>query len=174
MSSLAIRRRMKHQNERCGLGKPPAFLQAVFRGRLVKGTLAQYPYQQFHGTAPPEKLSRRFRVMGRFPADNSAMMLVCAWLHHVADIQFSFFPTVSTKYPSAPEISVPVFVLQIRVPVENHQRAFALERSHELCYTHVRWNTHQKMNVIRVCLSLDDLYFQLFAQLLDAFDNVSA
>ena len=78
------------------------------------------------------------------------------------------------KVSSAPEISVPVFVLQIRVPVENHQRAFALERSHELCYTHVRWNTHQKMNVIRVCLSLDDLYFQLLAQLLDAFDNVSA
>lgn len=48
---------------------------------------------------PHQKSCRRFRVIGRFPANNSAMMLVCARLHHVADIQFSFFPTVSTKYP---------------------------------------------------------------------------
>lgn len=37
---------------------------------------------------PHQKSCRRFRVMGRFPADNSAMMLVYARLHHVADIQW--------------------------------------------------------------------------------------
>ena len=37
---------------------------------------------------PHQKSCRRFRVMGRFPANNSAMMLVCARLHHVADIQW--------------------------------------------------------------------------------------
>lgn len=37
---------------------------------------------------PHQKSCRRFLVMGRFPAGNSAMMLVCARLHGVAGIQW--------------------------------------------------------------------------------------
>ena len=60
------------------------------------------------------------------------------------------------------------------MPVEDHQRAFALERPYELCYTHVRRDTHQQMNVIWARLSLDDLHFHLLTQLFNDFDNVSA
>ena len=78
------------------------------------------------------------------------------------------------KVSPAPEIPAPIFILQICVPIENHQCAFTLERPYELCYTHVRWDTHQQMKVIGACLSLDDLYFHLFAQLFDDFDDISA
>ena len=37
---------------------------------------------------------------------------------------------------STPETSAPIFVLQICVPVEDHQRALRLERPYKLCYTH--------------------------------------
>lgn len=39
--------------------------------------------------------------------------------------------------PAAPEISTPILVLQICTSVEDHQRAFSLERPHKLCYTRV-------------------------------------
>ncbi len=70
----------------------------------------------------------------------------------VLDILLDHFHILSYrvhKVSSAPEISVPVIILQIGVPVENHQRTIAPERPHEPCDTHVRRDTHQKMKVIR-------------------------
>ena len=78
------------------------------------------------------------------------------------------------KVSSAPEISVPVLILQIGVPVENHQRTIAPERPHELCDTHVRRDTHQKMKVIRARFALDGLRFHLLAQLFDDLVDVPA
>ena len=60
------------------------------------------------------------------------------------------------------------------MPIEDHQGAFALERPHKLCHTHVQWDTHQEMNVVGAGLSLDDFHFHLFAQLFDDFDNILA
>ena len=46
------------------------------------------------------------------------------------------------KVPPTPKISASIFILQIRVSIENHQCTFTLERPHELCHTHVRRDTH--------------------------------
>ena len=40
--------------------------------------------------------------------------------------------------PFRPKASTPLLVLHICVSLENHQRTFSLEISHELCYTYVR------------------------------------
>lgn len=80
--------------------------------------------------------------------------------------------SLSVIWSSAPEISAPVFVLQIRVPIEDHQCAFALERPHKLCYTHVRRDTHQKMYVVWAGLPLDYFHFHLFAQLFYDLDHI--
>ena len=58
--------------------------------------------------------------------------------------------------------------------IEDHQRAFALERPRKLRYTHVRWDTHQKMDVVWARLSFDDLYSHLLALLFDDFYDISA
>ena len=56
--------------------------------------------------------------------------------------------------------------------IEDHQRAFALERPRKLRYTHVRWDTHQKMDVVWARLSFDYFHFHLFAQLFYDLDHI--
>ena len=46
------------------------------------------------------------------------------------------------KVPSAPEVSAPILILQICMPIKNHQRTFTLERLYKLCYIHVWRDTH--------------------------------
>ena len=50
---------------------------------------------------PHQKSCRRFLVMGRFPAGNSAMMLVCARLHGVAGIQWGNKKYMNMKHLEA-------------------------------------------------------------------------
>ena len=87
-------------------------------------------------------LATRKRVHILFEGD----LIICqVFFQLVLDILLDHLRILSYrihKVSPAPKISTPIFVLQIRVSVENHQCAFALERPHELCYTHVRWDTH--------------------------------
>ena len=71
-----------------------------------------------------------------------------------------------------PEISVAILILEIRVSVEDHQRTLALECSHKLCYTHVRGDADQHMNVIWAGFRLDDLHLHLITQLSQDFSYV--
>ena len=63
------------------------------------------------------------------------------------------------KVPPTPKISASIFILQIRVFVENHQCTFTLECPHELCYTHIltkrcRWSGHASPSMISTFISL--------------------
>jgi len=60
--------------------------------------------------------------------------------------------------PSAPEVTIPVFVFQIGVSVEYHQTAFPFEIPHELRYTQTGWNAHQHMDMIRARLCFYDFH----------------
>ena len=46
------------------------------------------------------------------------------------------------KVSSAPEVSAPILILQICMPIKDHQRTFTLERLYKLCYTHLRRDTY--------------------------------
>lgn len=54
---------------------------------------------------------------------------------------------------------VPIFVLEIRMSIKDHQRTLALEGTHKLCYTHIWWNTDKHMYVIRTCFSFNEISF---------------
>lgn len=51
------------------------------------------------------------------------------------------------------------------MPIEYHQGTFALETSHKLCYTHIRWDTYQHVDMVWACLTFYNLHFHLLTQL---------
>lgn len=57
-----------------------------------------------------------------------------------------------------------VFVFQIGVSIENHQRAFPFEKTHELRYAQARRNTYQHVNVVRARLCLNNFNILLLTQ----------
>ena len=63
-----------------------------------------------------------------------------------------------------PEVTVPIFVLQVRMTVEYHQGTFPLQIPHELQHVQVRWDAHPHVNVIRTCIRVQNLHLLLFAQ----------
>ena len=95
-----------------------------------------------------------------------------SWFQIYSSIIFAFFPTCIHKIPSTPKISTPILVFQIRMSVEYHQRTFALESPHKLWYTHIRWDTHQKMYVVGACFSLNNFHFHFSTQLFDYFYDI--
>ena len=58
------------------------------------------------------------------------------------------------------------------MPIEYHQRTFSLEISHELCYTYMRWNTYEHMDVIRTCLCFYYFHPFLCAQFPQYFSDI--
>ena len=75
--------------------------------------------------------------------------------------------------PSAPEISASIPIFQIRMSIKDHQCTFTLERSYKLCYTHIRRDTHQHVDVIGACLCLYNLYFHFIAKLAQYLTDIS-
>ena len=57
--------------------------------------------------------------------------------------------------------------------IKDHQCTFTLERSYKLCYTHIRWDTHQHVDVIGACLCLYNLYFHFIAKLAQYLTDIS-
>ena len=53
------------------------------------------------------EIRRRTRVVGSFPDGNSALMLVCARLRHVAGTQWGNIKYRNMKLPSLPSDSIP-------------------------------------------------------------------
>jgi hypothetical protein len=63
-----------------------------------------------------------------------------------------------------PEVPVPIFVLQVRMPLKDLQRTLPLQLSHHTRYTVLRWNTQQHVDVIRHHVPFDYLHPLLLAQ----------
>ena len=74
--------------------------------------------------------------------------------------------------PSAPIMSVPVFVLQLGMSVEYHQTAFTFQVSHVLCHSHVRWYCYEHMDVIWATFRFYDFYSPSFTQLSKNFSYI--
>ena len=94
-----------------------------------------------------------------------AYLIRCKIFFQLIPYVFCYHPFVLSygiyKISSTPKVPIPILVFEICVPIENHQRTFALEETHELCYTKIRWNTHWHMYMIRACFCFD--YFHLFS-----------
>ena len=56
--------------------------------------------------------------------------------------------------------------------VEYHQAALSLEKSHELCYTQIRRDTHKHMDMIHTRFCFYNFYTFLFAQRPQYFSDV--
>ena len=74
---------------------------------------------------------------------------------------------------ATPKMAAPVFVFQIRVPVENHQRAFALQVTHELRHADVWRDTQKHVDMIRTCFGFENLHVLLFTQLTEYPPNIA-
>ncbi len=75
-----------------------------------------------------------------------------------------FGPHRTHEVPPTPEVTVSIFVLQVRMTVEYHQITFSLQIPHELRHAQIRWDTHQHVDVIRTCVRFQNLHFLLLAQ----------
>ena len=109
-------------------------------------------------------LVTRKRVHIFFDADLIRSVVL---LKLISDIlRYDLFVASHSIYivPSAPKISRSILVLQIRVPVEDHQTALSLEKSHELCYTQIRRDTYQHVDVIIACLCFNYFYILLLTE----------
>ena len=73
-------------------------------------------------------------------------------------------PYRTHKVSPTPEVPVSIFVFQVRVTVEYHQRTFSLQIPHELRHAQVRRDAHQHVDVIRTCVRFQNLHLLLFAQ----------
>lgn len=71
---------------------------------------------------------------------------------------FLILPDCIYVVSPAPKMPVPIFVFQIRVPVEYHQGTFSLQIPYKLRYAEVRWDTHEHMDMIRARFRLYDLH----------------
>ncbi len=58
---------------------------------------------------------------------------------------------------AVPEVSVPLLVLQIRMPVEDHQAALPFQVPHDFRYTVFRRDCYIQMDVIPQCRCFNDL-----------------
>ena len=61
-------------------------------------------------------------------------------------------------------MSVSVFVFQIRMSVEYHERTFSFQISHKVRYIYIRRDAHQHMYMIRTCFCFMYFYSFHFAQ----------
>ena len=75
------------------------------------------------------------------------------------------------KIPSAPEMSVPIFVFQICKSIKNHQCTFPFSYSHESWYRHLRRYWHQHVNMIYARLRLQYLHIISLANGSEYFSN---
>ena len=50
---------------------------------------------------------------------------------------------------SSPKGPIPVFILQICVPVKYHQGALSFQISHKAGYCQIQWNAYQHIDMIR-------------------------
>ena len=89
---------------------------------------------------------------------------------------FCYYPFISPYriyiISSAPEAPLPILVFKICMPIEYHQRTFSLEISHELCYTYMRWNTYEHMDVVRTRLCFYYFHPFLCAQFPQYFSDI--
>ena len=75
----------------------PHWVPAAWRSRAQTSIRAELP----SGNVPSTRVRRRTRVVGTFPDGNSALMLVCARLRHVAGTQWGNKKYMNMKHLEA-------------------------------------------------------------------------
>ena len=109
-------------------------------------------------------LATRKRVNILFESQLIVRYVLLQLISYVFFNRFFVLPHCIYIVSSAPEMPVAIFVLQIGVPVEDHQRALPFQIPHKLYYTQIRRYLHKHVYVVGTCFCFDDIYFFLFAQ----------
>ena len=94
-------------------------------------------------------LATRKRVYVLFEAYLITRDIVLQLIFHV--LSYRFFISTDRIYviTSTPKMSIPIFVFQIRMSVEYHERTFSFQISHKVRYIYIRRYAHQHMYMIR-------------------------
>ena len=69
------------------------------------------------------------------------------------------------KMPSCPKVSIPVLILQVRIPIKYHHAALSFQVAHNLGYAVLRRDAYQHVDVVWACLCFYDFHALLLAQL---------
>ena len=109
-------------------------------------------------------LATRKRVYILFEAYLIAGYIFLQLIFHVLSYRFLISTDRIYIISSAPKMSVSVFVFQIRMSVEYHERTFSFQISHKVRYIYIRRDAHQHMYMIRTCFCFMYFYSFHFAQ----------
>ena len=71
-----------------------------------------------------------------------------------------------------PKVPVPKLILQIRMPIEHHQRAFPFQVSHERRHTDLRWYAHQHVHMVWHQMPFYNLYAFVCAKIMQDLSQI--
>ena len=110
-------------------------------------------------------LATRERVYKFFEAHLIGYLVLLQLVFDIFLYAFFVFTYRIHKIPSCPEMPISVLVLQVCMPVENHQAAFPFQVPHHIRDAILWRKTYQHMDMVGARLRFDDLYSFLLTQL---------